>query len=60
MLYPAYIHPGDAKHAFGIQFPDLPGCFFAADDENEIMANTQEAVETHFADGEIVPPPSSA
>lgn len=44
----------------GIQFPDFPGCFSAADDENEITANAQEAVAAHFADGEIVPPPSSA
>ncbi|MCP1121582.1 type II toxin-antitoxin system HicB family antitoxin [Robbsia andropogonis] len=59
MLYPAYVHPGDGDTAFGIQFPDFPGCFSAADSQNEIPANAQEAVEAHFADGEPVPPPST-
>jgi predicted RNase H-like HicB family nuclease len=59
MLYPAYIHSGDKTHAFGIQFPDFPGCFSAADDEKDIMSSAQEAVETHFSDGEAVPSPSA-
>lgn len=59
MLYPAFIEPGDEKHAHGISFPDFPGCFSAADDWNDIPANAQEAVEAHFSDGESVPAPSS-
>ena len=32
MLYPVYVHMGDAKHAHGVTFPDFPGCFSAADE----------------------------
>jgi predicted RNase H-like HicB family nuclease len=59
MLYPAYIHSGDENHAFGIQFPDFPGCFSAADNEQDITTSAQEAVEAHFSDGEPVPQPSA-
>jgi len=37
MLYPIYVHVGDKKHAHGIEFPDFPGCFSAADDWQEII-----------------------
>nr|WP_295580638.1 type II toxin-antitoxin system HicB family antitoxin [uncultured Lamprocystis sp.] len=30
MLYPVYVHPGDADHAHGVTIPDFPGCFSAA------------------------------
>ena len=30
MLYPVYVHIGDADHAHGVTFPDFPGCFSAA------------------------------
>lgn len=59
VLYPVYIQPGDAKHAHGIEFPDFPGCYSAADDWADIPANAQEAAEAHFADGEPVPAPSA-
>jgi predicted RNase H-like HicB family nuclease len=58
MLYPAYVHVGDAKHAHGIEFPDFPGCYSAADDWDELPVQAQQAVEAHFADGEPVPAPS--
>jgi len=38
MLYPVYVQVGDKKHAHGIEFPDFPGCFSAADDWQEITA----------------------
>jgi predicted RNase H-like HicB family nuclease len=59
VLYPAYIHAGDAKHAHGIEFPDFPGCYSAADDWADIPANAQEAAKAHFADGGPVPSPSA-
>ena len=31
MRYPVAIETGDAKHAFGVVVPDLPGCFSAGD-----------------------------
>lgn len=57
MLYPAYIQVGDKKHAHGIEFPDFPGCFSAADDWRQINRMAQEAVECHMA-GENQPVPA--
>lgn len=34
----------DGDGAYGIHFPDLPGCFSAADNENDIVAQASEAV----------------
>lgn len=45
MLYPVYVHPGDADHAHGAEVPDFPGCFSAADDLQDLPAKVQEAVE---------------
>ena len=58
MLYPVYIHK-DADGAYGISFPDFPGCFSAADDISNIPRMIQEAVEVHF-EGENfdIPAPS--
>ncbi len=57
MLYPVYVQVGDKKHAHGIEFPDFPGCFSAADDWQEINRMAQEAVECHMA-GENQPIPA--
>jgi predicted RNase H-like HicB family nuclease len=60
MLYPVYVHVGDATHAHGVTFPDFPGCFAAADEWEGLPAAIQEAVEAHFHDEpEAVPPPTS-
>ena len=60
MLYPLYVHVGDAKHAHGVTFPDFPGCFAAADEWEDLPRAVQEAVESHFADGdETVPQPTA-
>ncbi|MCL2644267.1 MAG: type II toxin-antitoxin system HicB family antitoxin [Betaproteobacteria bacterium] len=56
MLYPVYVHVGDAQHAHGMQFPDFPGCFSAADDWQDIPRMAQEAIECHMA-GEGLPLP---
>ncbi|MFT4014731.1 MAG: type II toxin-antitoxin system HicB family antitoxin [Paracoccus sp. (in: a-proteobacteria)] len=40
----------DADSAYGIRFPDLPGCFSAADDEKDILPNAVEALELWFED----------
>ena len=45
MLYPVYVHPGDAKHSHGAEVPDFPGCFSAADDWQDLPSKVQEAVE---------------
>jgi predicted RNase H-like HicB family nuclease len=49
MLYPVYVHVGDKKHAHGMEFPDFPGCFSAADHWQDINQMAQEAVECHVA-----------
>ena len=61
MLYPVYVHLGDARHAHGVTIPDMPGCFAAADEWTGLPAAVQEAVQAHFA-GEgaaAVPQPTS-
>ena len=57
MLYPVYVQVGDKRHAHGIEFPDFPGCFSAADDWQEINCLAQEAVECHMT-GENLPIPA--
>lgn len=58
MLYPVYVHK-DKTSAYGLTFPDFPGCFSAADEIEGITRAAQEAVEAHF-DGEAmeIPAPS--
>lgn len=60
MLYPIYVHVGDARYAHGVTIPDFPGCFSAADSWNNLPAKVQEAVEV-YCDGEDmeIPAPSS-
>lgn len=47
MFYSAYIHK-DEDSAYGVTFPDFPGCFSAADDLEDLPRLAQEAVEVHF------------
>ena len=59
MLYPVYVHLGNAQEAHGVVFPDFPGCFSAADDWAGLPAAIQEAVEAHFhGEPEAVPLPT--
>ena len=46
----------DANSAYGIRFPDLPGCFSAADTFDEIIPNAIEALALFFEDGNVLPP----
>jgi predicted RNase H-like HicB family nuclease len=39
----ALVHK-DKSSAFGVQFPDVPGCFSAADDMDDLVANAMEAL----------------
>lgn len=39
--------------AFGIHFPDVPGCFSAADDMNDLVPNAIEALSLHAEDTEL-------
>jgi predicted RNase H-like HicB family nuclease len=48
MRYPIAIESGDARHAYGVVVPDLPGCFSAGDTLDEAMTNAQEAILLHL------------
>lgn len=59
MLYPVYVHMGDAETAHGVIFPDFPGCFSAADEWSDLPAAIQEAVQAHFyGEPDAVPAPT--
>jgi predicted RNase H-like HicB family nuclease len=60
MRYPIAIEPGDAKHAYGVVVPDLPGCFSAGDTLDEAIANTEEAILAWLESAKsVAPPPAS-
>ena len=44
MRYPVAIEPGTDSTAFGVVFPDLPGCFSAGDTLDEAMKGAEEAL----------------
>ena len=48
MLYPIAIRPGDELHAWGVEVPDIPGCFSAGEDLDDAMAMAREAIEGHL------------
>lgn len=60
MLYPIAISTGDEDHAWGVEVPDIPGCYSAGDDLDDAMAMAREAIEGHFEilaeDGAPIPP----
>ena len=54
--YLALVHK-DEGSAWGLTFPDLPGCFTAADEEDGIMPNAMEALELYAEDMDTLPAP---
>ena len=62
MLYPLVVEPGDETHAYGVVFPDCPGCTSAGDTLEEAFSNAKEALEGWLEividDGEEIPKPS--
>lgn len=56
--YIAIVHK-DENSAWGVSFPDLPGCFSAADSEADILPNAMEALEFFAEDLARMPSPSS-
>lgn len=63
MQYPIVIEPGDVTTAFGVIFPDLPGCFSAGDTLDEALAAASEAaaawIDATLDSGGAIPSPSS-
>jgi predicted RNase H-like HicB family nuclease len=58
MFYPLYVDH-DEGSAYGGTFPDIPGCFTAADELADLPRMAQEAVEAHFeGENTAIPAPS--
>ena len=55
--YIALVHKAKTS-SFGVQFPDVPGCFSAADDMDDLVANGMEALSL-WAEDETMPAPGS-
>ena len=59
MFFPIAIEPGDATHAFGVVFPDLPVCISAGDPLEEAIENAREVAvlwfETSLEAGKTIP-----
>lgn len=59
MFYPIYVYAEDGC-AYGAIFPDIPGCFTAADELSDLPKAAQEAVEAYFgADTDPIPTAST-
>jgi predicted RNase H-like HicB family nuclease len=48
-IYIGIVHQ-ENNSAFGIHFPDVPGCFSAADDMTDLLTNASEALALHLED----------
>jgi predicted RNase H-like HicB family nuclease len=57
-LYFGLVHrePG---HARGVSFPDLPGCFAAADEDAGVLEAAKTALRLHAQDKDTLPEPRS-
>jgi predicted RNase H-like HicB family nuclease len=55
--YLALVHK-DEDSAYGVSFPDLPGCFSAADDFDGIISAASEALDLWFETEPLVEPRS--
>lgn len=43
----------DGDSAYGVHFPDVPGCFSAADDMDDLLTNASEALSLHLEAGTL-------
>ncbi len=59
--YYALIHAPEGDTAWGVTFPDLPGCTSAGDSFEDALRQAEDALSGHIAalaaDGDIVPAP---
>ena len=54
--YLALVHKDDDS-AYGVMFPDLAGCFSAADEQADVLPNAMEALELFADELEQMPDP---
>ncbi len=64
LRFPIAIEPGNARNAWGVVVPDLPGCFSAADGGiDEAIDNAKESIELWIKNAinarQDIPKPSS-
>jgi predicted RNase H-like HicB family nuclease len=61
LFYPIAISMGDDKHAWGVEVPDVPGCFSAGEDLDDAITMAREAIEGHIETlaGDGLPIPSA-
>lgn len=57
LTFLAVVHK-DADSAYGVRFPDLPGCYSAADDPEDVIPKAMEALELWFEHEPFVAPRS--
>lgn len=57
--YPILVEQGSNETAWGIIVPDMPGCFSAADDEQDIVRNAREAIVLYLEGVSELPEPTS-
>ena len=43
----------DGDSAYGVHFPDVPGCFSAADDTGDLLTNASQALSLHLEDASL-------
>lgn len=54
LIFFAVVHK-ESGSAWGISFPDLPGCYSAADEEDDVFAMAQEALALYAEDAAALP-----
>ncbi|WP_415234314.1 type II toxin-antitoxin system HicB family antitoxin [Pseudorhodobacter sp.] len=54
-IFLALVHK-DEDSAYGVSFPDIPGCFSAADTLADVVANAAEALDLWFEDEAAIQP----
>lgn len=54
-IFFALVHKDEAS-AYGVSFPDVPGCFSAADRLEDVIANASEALSLWFEDSAVAIP----
>lgn len=63
MKFPIAIASGNKDEAYGVFFPDIPGCFSAGDTLDEAIKNAHEALEGYmeflFEEGDPIPQPGN-